>query len=280
MEIGAYQELELVRESSNGFYLSDGQSEILLPGKQLPKYAREGDMLRVFVYTDSMDRPIATTQKPLAVVGDFAKLKVVSVTPIGAFLDWGLEKDLFCPLKEQQPRLKEGDSVIVRVYLDEVTQRVTCSNRLNRFLRQTGDHLNVGQAVKIMIIGWNRDLVNVIVDGDTRGTIFADEWFEEFKIGEYRNAYIKSIRREDGKVAISLRPQGYEAVISESDKVVRALNANGGYLHLNDKSPPEEIHKKFGLSKGAFKKIIGGLYKEGKIDIETRGIRLRDYRDY
>ncbi len=286
MRVGEHQELALARETPQGFYLSDGEDEVLLPRGQCPVDARVGDTLEVFLYTDSEDRPIATVHRPAGVVGEFVKLRIVSVTRGGAFLDWGLDKDLFCPGREMLAGVRAGDAVVVKVLLDDVSQRVICSMKLSRFLKVDGAGLRTGQPVKIMIAGIYDDLVSVIIDPSAndpsaggweyRGSIFPDEWHEELELGEERQAYVKSVRPGDGKIAISLRPQGYKAVVRESERVIEALRQNGGSLALSDKSSPEEIQQQFGLSKGAFKKLIGSLYKEGRIELGADFIRLKE----
>lgn len=275
MRIGEYQQLEVTRETQNGFYLTDGDNEVLLPRGQCPADIEIGDSLTVFVYTDSEDRPIATLLKPYATVGEFAALRVVSVTAAGAFLDWGLVKDLFCPIREQASPMRERETYVVRVYLDPVSDRVVCSSKLNRFLSLTGDGLEKGQKVEIMIAGFRPDAMDVIINGSIKGTLFRDEWHERLSLGEKRQAYVKMIRESDGRVAVSLRPQSFQAVLASSDALLTALQRAGGFLPVTDKSSPEEIQKRFGLSKGAFKKLIGNLYREGKIDIESHGIRLK-----
>jgi len=276
MRIGMYQALRVARETVHGLYLADAKDEVLLPRGQVPSDARIGDTLRVFVYTDSEDRPVATTKKPVAKVGEFAKMRVVSVTDKGAFLDWGLDKDLFCPFAEQQSPMREGGDYVVLVTLDELTQRVPCSAKIGKFLRPDGEDLKPGQPVKIMIAGRSRDLMSVIIDDQYKGSLFADEWHERLEVGDVRDGFVKSIRAEDKKVAVSLRPQGFRAIMGERDRLIGALKANGGSLPVSDKSSPEEIQRHFGLSKGAFKRLIGALYKEGHIEIEPHSIRLKN----
>ena len=274
MRMGEYNELSIIRETENGLYLGDGEFEVLLPRGQMPRKFALGDQLRVFIYTDSEDRPIATTKPPRATVGEFAFLKVVGLSGGGAFFDWGIDKDLFCPLREQTTELNEGQSYLVRVYLDVISNRVVCSMNIPKYLRTSGEDLQLGQPVRIMVYNVGRDAISVIVNNYVRGTIFPDEWHEELHVGEMRDAYVKAIRAGDNKVAISLRPQGYQAVIGERDRILQALERQGGFLPISDRSSPEEIHFQFGLSKGAFKKIIGALYREGIITIESHGIRL------
>ncbi|MFZ4508761.1 MAG: S1-like domain-containing RNA-binding protein, partial [Fimbriimonas sp.] len=225
MRIGEYQDLQVTRESPHGVYLADQEAEVLLPSNQVRRGTKIGDSLRVFVYTDSQDRPIATLKKPLATVGEFAKLRAVSVTGLGAFFDWGLDKDLLCPIREQIHAIREGDSYLVRLYLDEAIGRVVCTTNLTKYLRPDGPELEQGQKVKIMISGRVRDVMTVIIDGHIQGALFQDEWIERLEIGDVRDAYVKRVRPDDKKVAVSLRPQGYEAVLGERDRFVRALRA-------------------------------------------------------
>lgn len=277
MRIGEYQSLRVGRKTDHGLYLADAcGEEVLLPKKECLPENRVGDTMRVFVLTDSEDRPVATTRKPLATVGDFALLRVISVTGAGAFLDWGLDKDLFCPIREQSSPMREGGDYLVRIYLDDVSNRVVCTSKLARFLEPDGKELTPGQPVKILVSGRGPDLISVIIDGRFKGSLFRDEWHEPLAIGDVRDAFIKSIRPEDHKVAVSLRPQGFRAIAKESTRLLDALRANGGSLPVSDKSSPEEIHRLFGLSKGAFKRLIGALYKEGRIEIRADGIRLRE----
>lgn len=274
MRIGEYNDLRVTRESPYGLYFGDDEAEVLLPKKECLGTMHLGDVHRLFVLTDSEDRPIATRKKPKAIVGEFAKMRVVSVIDAGAFLDWGIDKDLFCPHKEQAVPMEEGKNYVVRVYLDEVSGRPAASTRLNRYLQIEGWGLKVGQPVEILIVERTREAIAVIVNNFIRGSIFPDEWHEELRIGDSRQAYVKAVRREDGRVAISLRPQGYEGAMSARDKILADLRAAGGMLPVSDRSSPEEINRRFGLSKGAFKKLIGTLWKEGLIELEADRIRL------
>ncbi len=262
------------RESEYGLYLSDGgETEVLLPENQCPDDALVGHSLKVFIYTDSEDRIIATRMKPHAAVGEFAVMKVLMVTGQGAFLDWGLMKDLFCPFKQQHFELREGEEVLVYVYLDEKSNRVACTTRWSKHLNPHQGELAQGDAIKMLVADITPDFASVIVNGKFKGAIFRDEWVDELKVGQKRKGYVKRVR-DDGQLALSLRPQGYDAVLGERDRVIRALEANGGSLPLSDKSSPDEILRKFGMSKGAFKKLIGTLYREGIIVIEDDRIAL------
>jgi predicted RNA-binding protein (virulence factor B family) len=272
--IGSYNQLDLARKVDFGVYLTDGENDVLLPIRQVPPRAKQGDRLNVFVYTDSEDRPIATMLRPKAVVGDFAMLKVLSVNAYGAFVDWGLEKDLLVPHSEQRYPLKEERGYVVRVLLDKVSNRVIGSTKLAKFLSQDTSTLKEGQKVEAMFVQHTDDGTMAVVDNQFQAAIFPDEIFQPLRIGERRTAYIKKIR-EDGRVSLSLSPQGYEAVAAEAPGVLSMLKNNGGFLPYSDSTPPETIRAVFGMSKGSFKKIIGGLMKEGKIEISYHGIRLK-----
>lgn len=264
----------MIGESEHGLYLGDGQTKVLLPNNQCPDDLLLHDFVEVFLYTDSEDRPIATREQPYAKVGEFALLRCVGVSRPGAFLNWGLAKDLFCPMREQTYPMLEGEDYVVRVYRDDLTNRVACSTRLDRYLTKDGSSLEQGQKVRILVADFTRDFIVVIVNNSIKATIFPDEWHETLELGEVRDAYVKRIRPDDSRVAISLRPQGFENIVSERDRVLNALRENGGSLPVSDKSSPEEIHARFGLSKGSFKKLIGNLYRDGIIDIGDREIRL------
>ena len=274
MRIGEFQELVAVKETPHGYYLGDEESTVLLPRKECPPGLRYGHRLNAFIYTDSEDRPVATLRKPLATVGDFAAMRVASITRAGAFLDWGLDKDLFCPIREQPFPMRSGETHLVRVYLDEVSNRVAASARLGRFLPSGGADFTVGQRVEVMITGRSPDAFSAIVDGVARGFLYNDEQVDSLSIGEKRTAYIKQIRPRDHKIALSLRPQGFAGILGERERILTALEENGGALPYSDRSSPAEIQRVFGLSKASFKKLIGTLYREGKIQVEEDGIRL------
>jgi predicted RNA-binding protein (virulence factor B family) len=275
MEIGQYCNLKVVRESPYGLFLSDGEDEVLLPENQCPDDALVGNSLKVFLYTDSEDRRIATRMKPKAVVGEFAYLECVSVSRAGAFFDWGLLKDLFCPFKEQLDPVREGEWHMVHVYLDVVTQRVVCSTKLRKFLSQEPHDYQVGDPVRIQILDQGPSFMSVLIDGKYRGALFSDEWVTRLDIGQKIKGFIKMIRPGDGKIAVSLRPQGLENVLGERDRLLRLLEQSQGVLPFSDKSDPNAIQSKFGMSKGSFKKLIGNLYRDGLIEIHPNEIRLK-----
>jgi hypothetical protein len=272
--IGSYNELEIVREVDFGVYLTDGESDVLLPIRQVPLRAKIGDRLKVFVYTDSQDRPVATTRHPKATAGEFALLKVLSVSEIGACVDWGLEKDLLIPMAEQKFPLHVDRGYVVRVVLDKLTNRLIGSTKLSKYLSPDTSALREGQQVEAIFTNHTDDGTMAIIDNQYSAAIFPDEVFERLRIGERRTAYIKKIR-EDGKISLSLSPQGYESVVSHAPAILELLRKNGGFLPYSDQTPPETIRAVFGMSKGSFKKIIGMLMKEGKIENSYHGIRLK-----
>jgi predicted RNA-binding protein (virulence factor B family) len=275
IKIGRYNNLEIVRKVDFGVYLSDGEDDVLLPLRQVPPRAGQGDFLDVFVYTDSEDRPIATMLQPSAVDGEFALMRVVGITAHGAFVDWGLEKDLLVPHSEQRYPVKEERSYVVRVLLDKLSNRVIGSTKLSKFLNQDTSLLRDGQRVEALFIQHTDDATMAIIDDKYPGAIFPDEIFEKLKIGERRPAYVKKIR-EDGRVSLSLSPQGYQAISAEAPNLIKLLKKNGGFLPYSDSTPPETIRAVFGMSKGSFKKLIGGLMKEGKLEVSYHGIRLKE----
>lgn len=274
MKIGEYQRLKVIGESDHGMYLGDGHTKVLLPNRQCPDDLLMNDWIEVFIYTDSEDRPIATLDKPLATVGQFACLRCVSVTRHGSYLNWGLDKDIFCPLREQEYSMLEGEDYVVYVYRDEVSNRVVCSTKLKKFFVKDGSSLTVGDKVQFIVVDFTPHFIAVVINNSIKGAIFPDEWHETLEYGETREGYVKSIREGDSRVAISLRPQGFHNVLGEKDRILAELRKNGGTLPVSDKSTPEEIHRLFGLSKGAFKKLIGNLYREGVIEISESQIRL------
>jgi uncharacterized protein len=272
--VGEFQNLIVKRESPYGLYLTDDEIEILLPENQCPDDALVGHSLKVFVYTDSEDRIIATRMKPHATVGEFGYMQVVGITGSGAFFDWGLQKDLFCPFREQHINLEEGRFYTVRVYLDEASRRVVCSTRISKFLESDGSAFATGDTVKILVADQTPEFLTVIVNNHYKGAIFRDEWSPNLTLGSKHRAFIKRVRPGDGRLALSLRPQGFEALSGEQGRLLRLMQDNGGRLPLGDHSSPAQIHAITGLSKGAFKKLIGSLYRDGKIVIENTGIRL------
>lgn len=273
LQIGNYNHLKITRKVDFGMYLESDQGEILIPNKYIPENSKIGDVLKVFVYTDSEDRLIATTLEPNGVVGEFAAMQVKQVTRYGAFLDWGLEKDLLLPHKEQHRRVSEGDTVVVRICLDHKTNRVIAVAKLNPFFSKDTPKLQPGQKVDILVYDATDIGYMVIINHEYSGLLYRNEVYEPVKIGDQKSAYIKKVR-EDHKVDVSLQQPGYESVGDSKFVVLQALKAAGGFLPYHDKSNPEAIKKAFQMSKKSFKKAIGALYKEGKINLLDDGIRM------
>lgn len=276
--IGKFNTLRIVKFVPFGVYL-DGEDlgEILLPSKDVPKQCNVDDLLEVFLYVDSEDRPIATTQQPYAMAGQVAFLKVSAINRIGIFLDWGLSKDLLVPFAEQQHRMKKGQSYLVFVYLDERSQRIVASAKLEKFLDTQPLNVKEGEQVELLV-GDQADLGYKVVINDAHwGLLFETEVFQPLRKGERVQGYIKKIRL-DGKIDCGLHRPGYEKVQDMSWKILEALQNHDGFLPVTDKSSPEDIYALFGVSKKTYKKAIGALYKRKMITIGKKGISLCESR--
>lgn len=274
IEIGKTQKLKIAREVDFGMYLTDGENEVLLPEKYIPFGCQMGDEIEVFVYNDSKNRPVAVTGEPLAKIGDLVSLEVVHVTQVGAFMDIGLEKDLMVPFREQQTKLEEGKRYPVKVLMDFKTNRMVGTTKLAEFMEEGHEGLEEGQEVDIII--WQRtDLgFRVIINQKYEGLIYQNEIFQEVQTGDTHRAFIKKLR-EDGKIDVALQRQGYTVVRDMSSVVLQKIEDNGGVLSLGDKSSPEDIKEQLGMSKKNFKKILGGLYKAGKVEIFNHEVRIK-----
>ncbi|WP_277372256.1 S1-like domain-containing RNA-binding protein [Pseudomonas sp. AA-38] len=274
--IGRMNSLQVVKHTDFGLYLDGGaDGEILLPKRYIPKDTpcEVEDWLNVFLYLDSEDKLIATTQKPKIQLGEFASLKVVDINRIGLFLDWGLAKDLLLPHSEEKRPLQLGDYCVVYLYLDKRTRRLTATARLDRYLDQTPAHYQVGQEVDLLIVERTDLGFKAVIDGKHWGLIHKNELFKFVRSGMCEKGYIKELRA-DGKISLSLQPIGREAATGLAEQILERLREQGGVLALSDKSPPEAITTAFRVSKGNFKKAIGGLYKEGRIRIYDDRIEL------
>ena len=273
-QIGRINNLTIKSRRGSGVLLDGGESgDILLPKKYVPGNCQPGDEVEVFVYADSEGRLRATTQEPYATVGQFAKLRVVAKASSGAYLDWGLQKDLLVPRSEQQARMEEGKSYVVFVFLDERTNRVAASSKLEKFLDLKPPNYDEGEEVDLVIYETTDLGYKVVVNNAHGGMVYHNEVFQKLVIGQQLKGYIKKIR-EDLKIDVSLQKPGYEAVDGISRTILNAIKDHGGRLGLTDKSPPEEIYSLFGVSKKTFKKAIGALYKKRLITIDTDGIKL------
>ena len=275
--IGQRNRLTIVREAPPGFYLDGGEhGEILLPGIYIPRGSRPGEIMDVFVYRDSEDRLVATTERPYAMVGEFASLRVVSVNPrVGIFLDWGLGKDLLLPIREQKEGLQLGYWVVVYVMLDEKTDRIIASARISRHLNRTPLAYAEGQAVSLLVTGTTPLGYNAIIEHAHNGLLYRGELASPLKMGQRLTGYIRSVR-PDGKIDLGLDPVGYRRVASYTDAILDALRKSGGRMPYHDDSSPEAIRAAFGMSKKAFKQAIGSLFKACRIMITKGGISLNN----
>ena len=274
-EIGVFNNLRVIKEVDFGVYLDGGEhEEILLPRRYVPENCNVDDNIRVFIYLDSEDRFIATTETPYAVVGDFALLKVVAVESVGAFLDWGLLKDLLVPFGEQSPTMEIGKSYIVRIYVDKQSNRIAATTRLDRYLDNDPGNFHAGQEVELLICNQTDIGYKAIINGTHWGVLYSNEVFQPLKSGHKAKGYIKKVR-EDNKIDLSLHKPGYERVDDITDTILNVLKEQGGFISVTDKSSPETINKLFGVSKKTYKKAIGAIYRKRLITIESDGIRLK-----
>ncbi|MFC5271798.1 S1 RNA-binding domain-containing protein [Adhaeribacter terreus] len=271
--IGNYNELEVAKFVDFGVYLDSEDGEILLPLKYVPENLELGDKLNVFIYRDSEDRMIATTLKPKATVGQFAALEVKDSSKIGAFMDWGLEKDLFVPFHNQRNPMQPGEKHVVYIYLDESSDRIVGSAKLNKYLQPVDEELQEGQQVKLLIAGTSELGYNVIINDKYSGVLYHNEVFRNLETGDETKGFIRKIR-EDGKIDVSLQQTGFAEVKDASEQVLDKLKAEGGTLNLSDSSDPQDIYAVLGMSKKTFKKAIGTLYRAGKVRIEPDRITL------
>jgi predicted RNA-binding protein (virulence factor B family) len=274
--IGRYNSLQVVKHTNFGLYLDGGaDGEILLPNRYIPKDipSEDEDWLNVFIYLDSEDKLLATTEKPKVQVGEFASLKVLEVNSIGVFLDWGLPKDLLLPYSEEKRTLQAGDYCVVHVYLDKHTRRITATARLDRYLDKTPASYSVGQEVDLLVAEATDMGFKAIINNKHWGLIHKNEVFKFMRAGKQEKGFIKEIRT-DGNISLSLQPVGEQAASSLNAKILSKLRENNGVLPVSDKSDPQVISGLFGVSKGNFKKAIGALYKQGQIVIHADRIEL------
>jgi predicted RNA-binding protein (virulence factor B family) len=275
--IGQRNLLPVVRTSTPGLYLDGGPlGEILLPRRYIPRNAAPGDLLDVFIYRDSEDRLVATTETPHAAVGEFACLKVISVNrQIGAFLDWGLGKDLLLPFREQDLPVRPGQQVVVFIYVDPKTDRIVATTRLNRHLNRTPPNYRPGQPVQLVIVGKTPLGYNAIVENAHLGLLYHNDLSITLKPGQKVKGFVRTVR-PGGKIDLNLDASGYQRVASLTDQILEALARNGDRLDLDDDSSPAVIRERFGVSKKAFKQALGALYKSRRIRFLNPGIELLD----
>jgi len=274
--LGKINILTVLKDAPPGLYLDGGDlGEILLPGDSIPPGAGPDDELQVFLYRDSEDRLVATTHDPLACVGDFAALRVKQIHPtIGAFLDWGLNKDLLLPMREQERRIHKGDIVVVFVFIDEVSQRIIATTRWRDHLRATPPNYSEGAPVSLLIAGESPLGYNAIVDNTHVGLLFRSELGSPLKVGDKCKGYVRNVR-PDGKLDLGLDPEGYQRIAPLADRILTALRSQDGKLLVHEASSPEDIRAAFQTSKKAFKQAIGNLYRQRLIEINGADIVLR-----
>ena len=274
IQLGKFNRLEVVKEVDFGVYLNgDEDGEILLPTRYVPEGCQPGDVLDVFIYLDMDERLIATTLKPYVQVGQFAFLEVAWTNQFGAFLNWGLMKDLFVPFREQKMKMIKGNRYLVHAHLDEESYRIVASAKVERYLSKEKAPYERGEEVDCMV--WQKtDLgFKVIVDNKYSGMLFKNEVFQEIRTGQKLRAFVKQVR-EDGKIDLELQKRGVQKVDDFSDILLNFIKDNGGYTSINDKTDAEEIYHTFGVSKKTFKKAVGELYKKRLIVLEEGGIRI------
>jgi predicted RNA-binding protein (virulence factor B family) len=274
VKLGQYNLLRVIKKVDFGFYLDgDENGDILLPRKYAHKNTAIGDSIEVFIYLDSEDRIVATTLKPKALVGECVYLKVVEVNRIGAFMDWGLPKDLLVPFNQQQKPMEKGYSYTVYVYVDDLTERIAASSRLEDFLTDDPGQLKPDQAVDLMIYGKSDLGFKAVINGRYIGQLFQNEVFRALHYGEKLKGFIKKVRT-DGKIDLKLQQAAHLARNNLAESILQHLKENNGVSSLTDKSPPDDIYNTFGVSKSTYKKALGLLYKNRQIKIEKHQITL------
>lgn len=275
IQLGKQNKLQILRQVDFGMYLDGGEiGDILLPQRYIPKDAKVGDFIDVFLYLDMEERLVATTEKPLVQVNQFAFLEVKWINQFGAFLDWGLMKDLFCPFREQKMRMQQGRSYIVYCYIDTLTSRIVASAKIEKFLSKEMPPYNIGDKVELLIQQKTDLGFKAIVDGKFSGLIYRNELFQEIHTGDRMSGYVKSVRN-DGKLDISLQVTGKQHIEDFSSRLFRYIsNSEDGFCPFHDKSAAEDIYSEFQVSKKTFKKAVGDLYKRHLITIEDDGLRL------
>lgn len=280
LSLGKINHLTIARKVDFGMYLDGGPTgDILLPSRYVPKGAKVGDELDVFIYLDQEERPIATTERPLAMVGDFAYLRVAWVNEHGAFLDWGLMKDVFCPFREQKMRMQKDRSYIVHIHLDEESYRIVASAKVDRYLSKERPPYKQNDEVSILVQQKTDLGFKVIVDNMYQGLIYDNQVFRELHTGDRLKAYVSTVR-PDGKLDISIQKKGREQVTDFSERLHEYLFRHDGYCPFTDKSPAEDIYAEFKVSKKVFKQAVGDLYKQRLITIAPDGIELKSMNIY
>jgi uncharacterized protein len=274
LQLGRFNTLKILRETSVGLFLGDSENaEVLLPRKYVKRHHTIDSDIEVFIYKDSEDRIIATTETPFAQVNEFAFLEAVSINKMGAFLKWGLEKDLFVPFKEQRHKMFEGFKYVVFIYIDNVTNRIVASSKLNKFLNLTDHQLAVGEEVDLLVYDESDLGYSCVINNAYKGLIYANDVFQKIKEGDRLKGYVKHIR-PDKLIDLSLQPVGFKHVLSSTDLILNYLKEHQGFCDLTDKSSPDEITKRFQMSKATYKKSIGILYRQRKVVLKDDGVYL------
>jgi len=273
--LGTVSTLTILRETEPGLFLGDEQeNEVLLPNRYKPEQFEIGDSIDVFVYLDNEERPVATTDQPHLQLHEFAYLRCSAVNKYGAFMDWGLVKELFVPFKEQARPMKQGNWYIVYLYLDDKTNRLVGSSKTNKYLSNENLDIKKYDQVEILVTHLTDKGANAIINGKYKGLIYIEDIFEDIRTGDKMPAHVKKVR-EDNKVDLVLQTMGYRAIEPNAQYILDELEAAGGFLPIHDKSEPDAIKDQLGLSKKSFKKAIGSLYKDKKIVILETGIELK-----
>ena len=276
LQLGQFNTLKILRDTQVGLFLGDGENEendVLLPNKYVPKEFSIGDEITVFVYLDHEEIPVATTIKPYIQLNEFAHLKVNYINKFGAFMNWGLEKDLFVPFKEQARPMEIDKRYLVYCYMDEKTNRLVATSRTNKFLSNDNVNLENNEEVDLIVSHITEGGINVIINEKHKGLAYANEIYEDIKPGKRMKGYIKQVR-PDGKIDVYLRKVGFEAIEPTAQTILDELKANRGFLRLNDNSHPEDIKTVLKMSKKSFKKAVGSLYRQKLIEIKEDGIYL------
>ena len=274
IELGKFNTLKVVKEVDFGMYLDGGEEgEILLPSRYVPENCKPGDELTVFIYLDNGERLVATTLTPLVQVGEFACLEVAWINQYGAFLNWGLLKDLFVPFREQKMKMQVGKQYVIHAHLDDESYRIVASAKVDRYLSREKAPYEPGQEVSILI--WQKtDLgFKAIIENRYSGLLYENEIFRPLETGMEMKAFVKQVR-EDGKVDLILQKPGFEKIDDFSKTLLDYIKEHGGRINLNDKSPAEDIYDTFGVSKKTFKKAVGDLYKKHLVSLQENGIEL------
>ncbi|MEL1241389.1 CvfB family protein [Flavobacterium flavipallidum] len=280
LKIGKYNNLTILRDTKVGLFLGDAEKDpegihdVLLPNKYVPKEFKIGDELVVFVYLDHEQRPVATTLEPYILLNEFALLRVNYINQVGAFMDWGMEKDILVPFKEQARPMEKGKRYLVYLYMDPKTNRLVASSKTNQFLNNETLTVEKGEEVDLIVSHITEIGINVIINEKHKGLLYKDEVYDDsIRTGDRMRGFIKNIR-PDHKIDVTLQKQGYEGIEPNADKILNELRASRGFLRLNDNSHPEDIKTVLKMSKKTFKKAIGALYKEKLIEIKEDGIYL------